>query len=186
MYLVLSQRKDYESTYKDKLFLVYHYPKMYRNQIHTGDDFVYYQGNRSDRRQRYYYGIGKIGKIFNTDDENYYAELVGCKSFNKTVPIYRDDGYIEQIDYQSVRKSPAPPWQSSIRPISKRAYELILQNALGLISIDSHSLQIELEVELKSFVKSYYRDGDKNALKSIVSVAFQLAAYVDTSEMNGC
>ena len=175
MYLILSQRRDIESSYKDKLFLVYHYPKKYRKQIQSGDTFVYYQGNRFDRNQRYYYGTGKIGNIFNTDDDNYYAELIECRSFKTVVPIYKKDGYIEQIDYQSVRKSPTPPWQSSIRPLSKYAYDFIIHEAQGLIDINSHGLQIDLEAELKNLIKAYYREGNKNALKDIIAVTTRLA-----------
>ena len=179
MYLILSQRRDFESSYSDKLFMLYHYPKRYRNQIQSGKTFVYYQGNRYDKNQRYYYGTGKIGKIFTTDDNNYYAELVECKRFNKTVPIYMDNGYIEQLDYQSIRKSPTPPWQSSIRPLSKEAYDYIITKAQGLVKINSHEIQVDLEVELKSLIKSYYREGNKHALKGIVSVATKLAGCLD-------
>lgn len=45
MLVVLSHRIDFESDYADELFRTYHYPSRYRNQLHEGDRFVYYQGN---------------------------------------------------------------------------------------------------------------------------------------------
>ena len=47
MLIILSQKIDTESPYSDEPFNSYHYPARYRNQIHEGDVFVYYQGNRS-------------------------------------------------------------------------------------------------------------------------------------------
>ena len=64
MIIILSQKIDTESAYTgDEVFRTYHYPGRYRNQIHTGDVFVYYQGNRYDKSQRYYFGTGWIGNI---------------------------------------------------------------------------------------------------------------------------
>lgn len=47
MLIISSQKIDTESPYSDEPFNSYHYPARYRNQIHEGDVFVYYQGNRS-------------------------------------------------------------------------------------------------------------------------------------------
>ena len=57
MIVVLSQKVDSESEYADKLFDLYHYPARYRNQLHKGDIFVYYQGNRFDKSQRTILGL---------------------------------------------------------------------------------------------------------------------------------
>lgn len=110
MIIVLSQKIDTHSSYVgDKVFGIYHYPARYRNQIHTGDTFVYYQGNRYDKSQRYYFGTGRIGEIRREDDENYYAELLNAVSFEKKVPIYLPDGgYVEQLGYETVRKNINP------------------------------------------------------------------------------
>jgi len=162
----------------DKLFSVYHFPKKYRNQISVGDTFIYYQGDRHKRENRYYYGTGKIGRVYKTSENDYYAELVDCNRFNAIVPIYKEGGYIEQLDYETIRKSPTPPWQSSIRPLSEGAYKLILLKANGLIpAVESH-LQIDLENELKAAMKSYYRDGNELAIKVIIQKATQLAAFL--------
>lgn len=41
MYIILSQKKDFKSEYKDELFKAYHFPASYRSRINTGDRFVY-------------------------------------------------------------------------------------------------------------------------------------------------
>ena len=63
MYIILSQRKDIEMSYSDSLFSVYHYPAKYKNQIHEGDVFIYYQGDRTNKEHRVYFGTGTVGKI---------------------------------------------------------------------------------------------------------------------------
>lgn len=89
MLIILSQRIDTDSDYSDEVFETYHYPSRYKNQIHEGDTFVYYQGNRYVKEQRYYFGVGTIGQITTFDDENYYASLINVRKFNTKVPIYR-------------------------------------------------------------------------------------------------
>lgn len=127
MLVILSQKVDSESSYTDELFNSYHYPARYKNQLHKGDVFIYYQGNRYDKSQRYYFGVGSVGEIQTTDGENYYAKLLDCQQFERKVPIYLPDGgYIEQLGFETVRKSLNPPWQSSIRPLSQEAYDYIL------------------------------------------------------------
>ena len=130
MLIILSQRIDTDSDYSDEVFETYHYPSRYKNQIHEGDTFVYYQGKRYVKEQRYYYGVGTIGQITTFDDENYYASLINVRKFNTKVPIYLPDGkYVEQLGYETVRKSPTPPWQSSVRPLSQQAYDYIISAA---------------------------------------------------------
>jgi len=82
MYIILSQRIDIESEYSDDLFQLYHYPARYKSQIHEGDIFIYYQGDRLVREHRYYFGTGKIGHIWTDDGENYYATIVDAASFS--------------------------------------------------------------------------------------------------------
>ena len=130
MLIILSQRIDTDSDYSDEVFETYHYPSRYKNQIHEGNTFVYYQGNRYVKEQRYYFGVGTIGQITSFDEENYYASLINVRKFNNTVPIYLPDGkYVEQLGYETVRKSPTPPWQSSVRPLSQQAYDYIISAA---------------------------------------------------------
>lgn len=135
-----------------------------------GDTFVYYQGNRYDKSQRYYFGTGKIGKIRQEDEENYYAELFNVVRFEKKVPIYLPDGgYVEQLGYETVRKSINPPWQSSIRSLSKAAYEYMLSKSGGKKIIES------CNADLKKAIQSYYIEKDKNAVLQILRIANQLA-----------
>ena len=185
MLIVLSQKVDSESSYADKLFSSYHYPARYKNQLHEGDTFVYYQGNRYDKSQRYYFGTGTIGKIFTTDGENYYAELVGCRRFGKKIPIYLPDGgYIEQLDYASVRKSINPPWQSSVRPLSQKAYDYIL-NAAGLQAIPENESNDSVDVlkdKLKMAVKEFYVEGDASAIHRIENLAATIGRVTSALE----
>ena len=170
MIIVLSQKIDTESTYVgDEIFKVYHYPGRYRNQIHTGDTFVYYQGNRYDKSQRYYFGTGKIGHIYQVGVDGYYAELENVIRFNKIVPIYMpDNGYIEQLGYESVRNS--PPWRSSIRPLSNQAYDYIISHSGNSNAIAKY------DYELKKAVQKYYIDKDLSALNEISSIVRELIA----------
>jgi len=182
MYIILSQRKDIKSVYMDKIFSLYHFPRRYKNQIRSGDLFIYYQGDRYSRENRYYYGKGKIGSIYQTSNDDYYAELIDCYEFTSVVPIYKKNGYIEQIDYQEVRNSPNPPWQSSIRPLSDKAAEKILSLANELKPVNNITLQTELGSNMKKAIKSYYRDGNYNALNEIINEATQLAGLLGVLE----
>lgn len=184
MYIILSQRRDIVSQYMDKIFSLYHFPNRYRNQIRSGDMFIYYQGDRYCREHRYYYGTGRIGNVYSTNNYDYYAELIDCCSFNVVVPIYKDKGYIESLDYHTIRKSQNPPWQNSIRPLSPKAFEYILSKAGGLTPESNRNLQIELEGQLKKAIKQYYREGNATALKEIISNAEQLAGLLDVLEID--
>lgn len=174
MIVVLSQRIDFDSAYTDELFNSYHYPARYKNQLHKGDIFVYYQGNRHDKSQRYYFGVGTVGEIVTSDGENYYAKLLDCQQFEKKVPIYLPDGgYIEQLGYETVRKSITPPWQSSIRPLSQEAFDYIL-NAAGIQKTLETNEAEDIEAlrdKLKTAVREYYIGGDLSAIHRIESVA---------------
>ena len=178
MIIILSQKIDTKSVYTgDEVFRIYHYPGRYRNQIHTGDVFVYYQGNRYDKSQRYYFGSGRIGNIKAEDKDNYYAELLNVVRFEKKVPIYLPDGgYVEQLGYETVRKSINPPWQSSVRPLSEQAYSYILQHSGSQEMID------DCNVKLKKAIQSYYISNDKAAVLRILEIAKQLAALYDFTE----
>lgn len=186
MYIILSQRKDIEFSYSDDLYKTYHFPARYKNQISSGDIFVYYQGDRFDRTHRVYFGTGVVGKIYTTDGESYYAELHNCNAFKKEIPIYLENGkgYIEQLEYETVRKSPNPPWQSSIRPLSEKAYQHILSSAGKLCPI-ADALSIEnLRNDLKSAIKGYYLGGDLNSLKIAVDIANQILGETNNKDTN--
>ena len=188
MLVVLSQKVDSKSSYADELFSSYHYPARYKNQLHEGDTFVYYQGNRYDKSQRYYFGTGTVGKILTTDGENYYAELVHCRRFGKKIPIYLPDGgYIEQLDYESVRKSINPPWQSSIRLLSQKAYDYIL-NAAGLQTILETDINDSVDVlkdKLKLAIKEFYVEGDASAIYRIENLAATIGRATFVLEKEG-
>jgi len=173
MLIVLSQKVDSNSDYEDELFNVNHYPARYRNQIHEGDTFVYYQGNRYDKTQRYYFGTGTVGKIACQDEENYYATLLHGRKFEKKIPIYLpNDGYIEQLGYDTIMKSINPPWQSSVRPISETAYNYILEHAGKLLEIVSIE---DLKERLKEAIRAFYIGGDDSEILQIVNLSKKIA-----------
>ena len=133
MLVILSQRVDYESDYCDVLFDTYHYPSRYKSRLSVGDVFIYYQGNRYSREQRFYFGVGTVSKI-RTDSENYFAKLSNCFEFQHKVPIYLPKGgYIEQLLDDGALKDKNPPWQNSIRPLSQSSFNYILEKAGNLI-----------------------------------------------------
>mgnify|MGYP000887931365 CR=1 FL=1 len=176
MYIVLSQRKDIESLYSDELYSMYHFPARYKSQIKNGDIFIYYQGDRFNRGHRVYFGTGRVNKVYTTDGENYYAELVECQTFENEVPIYLNDnqGYIEQLGYDTVRKRPRPPWQSSIRPLSESAYKYILSKAGELTKVEAICGVEDLKEELKNAIKGYYLGDDIDSLKNATDIAFKI------------
>lgn len=174
MLVILSQKVDTESSYSDELFSSYHYPARYRNQLHEGDIFIYYQGNRYDKSHRYYFGVGTVGEIMTVDGENYYAKLINCQRFERQVPIYLPDGgYIEQLGYETVRKSQTPPWQSSVRPISQAAFDYILNSAGIQTAPDIANAEsiVELKEKLKSAIRAFYVEGDQSAIYRIENIA---------------
>lgn len=174
MFLILSQKIDSKSIYEDKLFTSYHYPARYKNQLHEGDTFIYYQGNRFDKSQRYYFGIGTIGEIHTTDGENYYAKLLDCQEFENKVPIYLPDGgYIEQLGYDTVRNSSTPPWQSSVRPLSQEAFDYILKAAgIQTASTAAEAVSVdELKEKLKQSIREFFVENDLPAIHRIKSIS---------------
>lgn len=185
MLIILSQKVDTASSYSDELFNSYHYPARYRNQIHEGDIFVYYQGNRYDKSHRYYFGVGTVGEILSTDGENYYAKLQYCQQFEKKVPIYLPDGgYIEQLGYETVRNSVNPPWQSSVRPLSQKAFDYIL-NAAGIQQAPPKADSVEvLKEKLKVAVRDFYVEKNNAAIHHIESIAAAISRTMDISEKN--
>jgi len=110
----------------------YHFPKRYRNQIRPGDRFVYYQGNRSKKEHRYYFGCGVIGAVEpSASGEYFYAEILEGRKFANVVPIYlpTEEGFIESLSFDQVRNKPNPSWQNSIRRIADEAFSRILELA---------------------------------------------------------
>ena len=179
-----TNRYGSESSYADELFNSYHYPARYKNQLRKGDIFIYYQGNRYDKSQRYYFGVGSVGEIQTTDGENYYAKLLDCQQFGRKVPIYLPDGgYIEQLGFETVRKSLNPPWQSSIRPLSQEAYDYILKAAgIQLSSEPVHQDSIDvLKDKLKLAVRDFYVEGNSSAIHRIESIASAIGRATSTS-----
>jgi len=145
MRIILSQRIDVASEYEDVPFSVYHFPKRYINQIHPGDRFIYYQGSRYKKDHRYYFGCGVIGNVEpDPTGEYFYAEIFEGHPFKHKVPIYHPDGgFYESIDFADVRNKPNPSWQNSIRKISDRAFNAILQSADMNIDVGNQSSQLE-------------------------------------------
>lgn len=173
-HIILSQKIDTESTYEgDALYYAYHFPARYKSSIHKGDIFIYYQGNRQVKAQRYYFGTGKILGIEKIDEDNYIALLSRCAEFNNKVPIYLSDGnYYEQLGISNGRLR--PPWQSSIRPITEEAYNEILKAADGLNPIQERPIVEELKESLKTSVKKYFLYDDHEAIIDVYKISMEL------------
>ncbi len=208
MPIVLSQRIDKHSDYDDVPFYIYHFPKRYRNQLNLGDVFIYYQGDRWKKENRYYFGVGIIGAInVSSDQENYYAHILEGTAFSNKVPIYNPTGgFYESIAYNSVRNREKPPWQSSVRPISDSAFEAIIK-ASGVDSSDIvNSSFIEKEndpikvIELlndkykdftphkkETFIKNHIDRGESvtNSLKKILGPKCQICDVEGFEKYNG-
>ena len=209
MKIILSQRIDIASDYDDTPFVSYHFPKRYRNQICSGNRFVYYQGNRSKKDQRYYFGCGVVGSINPTESGNhYYAEILEGRKFLNSVPIYcpKGDGFIESIGYEKVRNKPNPSWQNSIRKISDDAFHEILK--LGNIedNVGEYSSILESENDALSVLnylnnrysgtppeervrlaQKYLDRGSAvtNALKNLLGAKCQICGWIGFQKKNG-
>lgn len=153
MFIVLSQRIDSQSDYKDVPFEIYHYPKRYRNQIATGDIFLYYQGDRHRKENRYYFGCGFVGEITVSEDGNhYFAKIINGIEFPNKVSIYTPNGgFYESIGYAEVRQKEKPAWQNSVRKISKPAFNTILEVA----GLDYSTLKDIYDIEVTDSVSKY-------------------------------
>lgn len=183
MIIILSQKIDTDSTYADVVFSSYHYPSRYRNQIHEGDTFIYYQGNRYSKEQRYYFGVGIVGKISMLDEENYRAELLNSHKFKVKVPIYLPEGgYIEQLGYSTVRKSVNPPWQSSVRPLSQQAYDFVIEKSgIDVNILNGVSLE-EKKESLKKSIRYFFLEKKDTSIIDICKLSEEIAEYLGYKE----
>ena len=208
MTIILSQRIDKSSDYDDIPYYRYNFPKRYRNQIKSGDIFIYYQGDRWKRENRYYFGYGVIGSIEMTEDgERYFAYILDGESFQRKVPIYNPEGgFYESLGYNSIRTSVNPSWQNSIRKISEEAFNAII-NAGGIISnkinsiseIESNTNPIETinnfnnkynqvcPEKRKRFLNTHIDRGTAvtNALKQILGARCQVCGLAGFEKRNG-
>ena len=209
MKIVLSQRVDIESDYDDVPFSSYHFPKRYRTQIRPGDRFIYYQGNRSKKEHRYYFGCGVIGAVEPAEvGDHFYAEILEGRKFPKVVPIYQPDGggFLESIGFDQVRNKPTPSWQNSIRKISDDAFSAILDLAdveddagrdTSLLESETDALTILKQLntryegtspEERSRLAQKYLDRGcavTNALKSLLGAKCQICGWLGFLKKNG-
>jgi len=156
MKIILSQRIDIKSEYEDIPYVIYHFPKRYKNQIHPGDLFIYYQGDRYKKEHRYYYGFGVIGSVEpDSIGDHFFAEIIEGTSFPKKVSIYRanNEGFIENPGYEQIRKKPTPSWQNSIRKISDEAFSEILRLANIAVNIEEEISLFEKGTDALSVLK---------------------------------
>jgi len=209
MRIVLSQRVDIESDYDDVPFSSYHFPKRYRNQIRSGDRFIYYQGNRHKKEHRYYFGCGVIGAVEPAaSGDHFYAEILEGRKFSKVVSIYQPDGggFLESIGFDQVRNKSTPSWQNSIRKISDGAFSAILDLADVEADAGRDSSLLESETDALTILKQLntrYADTSPkersrlaqkfldrgsavtNALKSLLGAKCQICGWSGFLKKNG-
>ena len=77
-------------------------------------------------------------------------------------------GYIEQLGYETVRKSMNPPWQSSVRPISIEAFKYILDHS------EINEKVYEYNNLLKKSIQKYYISNQKGALTEMINLIQKL------------
>ena len=176
MYIALTQKKDFKSEYKDELFQLDHFPAKYLSKIHTGDKFIYHQGERQTglKNVRYYYGTGVIGEIFTRDDGiTYYAELKQCKQFYNNVPIKSSEGeYWEQMGIETPRQK--PDWQNSIRTVTPEAFKAIINLSGGLVTVSTDTNIEALKADLKMYIDGFYLEDNHQSLVDIINLSTQL------------
>jgi len=150
----------------------------------------YYYLKKAKRLNVYYdYLAGRIER----DDGEYYAELLSCREFDNKVPIYLSNHkYVEQLGYETVRKSINPPWQSSIRPISTEAYNYLLKHGFNKEE-DKRENKSDLSFEeikqlLKEPIRRLYRDDSIEAAVEARDYLDQLISMVSiqTKESSDC
>ncbi|QHE51674.1 HNH endonuclease [Pontibacillus sp. HMF3514] len=172
MFIIIGQRIDYNSSYKDIPFKEYHFPKKYRYQVQQGDIFIYYQGDRHKKENRYYYGCGLIGEItVSNNGEDYFAKIEKAYRFPNNVPIYNPDGgYYESIGYQQIRKKEIPAWQNSIRKLSITAFEEIIlaSNLEKRYIAELFNSPIRIKPKEKSSIKEVMKGITEQKLEGII------------------
>ncbi|MEW5848024.1 MAG: HNH endonuclease [Myxococcota bacterium] len=144
-YVVIVQRDAEDTTYKDVPFERYHFPKRYLSLLQPPRRFVYYRSEQhavAGASSRYYFGHGIIERVWRDPDQadHHFASVVGGEEFHTPVPLNTPDGsYYESIDRADIPKrtkskrkpSGMPPFQSSVRAISRAAFDAIVRTGMG-------------------------------------------------------
>ena len=85
---------------------------------------------------------------------------------------------MEQLGFETVRKSPNPPWQSSIRPLSQQAFDYIIESAKVQKQESNVSID-ELKNRLKTYIKAFYLENDANAIFEIENIASSIISSLN-------
>jgi 5-methylcytosine-specific restriction protein A len=129
MYTVITENDI--SNWDDQTGLKYHFPSRYLKFLTPGTKVVYYKGRMTDKkfeskrlsRDPHYFGIGEIGKIEKEDQKNnYYAEILNFKIFEKAVPFKINNETIEQIPKSRLTNY----WRDGVREINAKVFNKIL------------------------------------------------------------
>lgn len=130
MPIVLMQKawRD-DPQYKDTEFVVYHYPRVYFDQIRGGERFVYYRPSRGapPGQASSYFGCGVLGDFWN-DPQDPNHRFVGIEKpirFSRPVPFEDSVG----IMYESQLPNRNAFQGRSVRQIGDLDYFRILQAA---------------------------------------------------------
>lgn len=120
--------------------------------------------------------------------DDYLCDFAEPKVFDestvrKKLKEYLPDGkYVEQLGYETVRKSPTPPWQSSVRPLSQQAYDYIISAAGIQQEAESQTSVEALKEQLKTHIRAFYLDNDNNSVIEIRDTANKIIRAMNIAE----
>ena len=83
---------------------------------------------------------------------------------------------------ETVRKSPTPPWQSSVRPLSQQAYDYIISAAGIQQEAESPTSVESLKEQLKTHIRAFYLDNDNNSVIEIRDTANKIIRAMNIAE----
>lgn len=109
-------------TYDDKTGVSYEYPNRYKNQIVTGDAFVYHKKGGG------YIGVGVIGEIHSSETAGrWICDILQYKPFGMPVPLKAVDGFYFEAQPDIGKEDVY--FAQGVRAITEERFELLLETA---------------------------------------------------------
>lgn len=124
MPLILSQKRR-QTPYDDVVGELYHFPRRYRSYLNPGEPFVYYHPSETGDRGRYYFGMGRIGTVYQDParPDHGYAEILDYLQFTREVPFRSGGVYLE------ARPDAGTQFFRAVRLISDEVFNIILEGS---------------------------------------------------------